>query len=659
MFRTLLALLVVSGTLRAAAPLAVASPDGQLVVRLSLPGAPQGGLGLAIERQRHALVTADLGWCIGGTDLLAEPKAVGVQSRASDSTYRVPFGKNNPIRDHFRELTVDLESTGRPAYRFELVIRAYDDGVAFRYVLPPQAGGETVEVTDEPTRFHLAGDPRCWPLYRESYTTSHEGRYRPAPATELATNQLIDLPLLAEYANGVAVAFAEAGLTDYAGLYLKAEATDSSRRLRCDLSPLPGQRRVKVRATLPLATPWRVWLVGAAPGRLLESNLLGNLNPPCAIADTSWIKPGKASFYWWSGVQEPFDVPQAVQWEKAYIDFCARSGFAFHTVIGTEGDHPWYYQSRAGYDPPGPDADLTRPRTGFPLEDVIAYGRRKGIGIRVWVDQKALWGRLEPAFTQYEKWGLAGLMVDFLDRNDQEMVRFAHAVLESAARHHLNLQFHGVWAPTGLSRTYPNLMNHEGVLNLEYLKWSDRCAPEHDVTVPFTRMVAGPMDYHLGGFRGATRAGFAPRNLKPVVFGTRCLMLAMYVVYENPMPMVCDTPDTYAGQPGFDFLCAVPTTWDETRVLQGEVGNDIVVARRHGAGWYVGAMTDWTPRTLSVPLAFLPPGRYQVEAWADALDSPDPNQLVFRKQTLTSRDTLELRLAGGGGQVLRITPVRR
>lgn len=216
-----------------------------------------------------------------------------------------------------------------------------------------------------------------------------------------------------------------------------------------------------------------------------------------------------------------------MKWEERYVDFCAQSGFAFHTVIGTEKDHPWYHQTKFGYDPPGLDADVTRPREGCPMEEVARYARSKWVGIRVWVHWKALHGHIEEAFTQYQKWDLSGLMVVFLDRNDQEMVLFAEEVLRSAARHHLNIQFHGVWAPTGLKRTYPNLFNHEGVLNLEYLKWSDRCTPKHDVTVPFTRMVAGPMDYHLGGFRGSYRAAFKHRTVKPIIFGTRCHQLAM------------------------------------------------------------------------------------------------------------------------------------
>jgi alpha-glucosidase len=299
---------------------------------------------------------------------------------------------------------------------------------------------------------------------------------------------------------------------------------------------------------------------------------------------------------------------------------------------------------------------VRKPRAGLEMERVADYASSKGVGLRLWVHWKPLSEHLEEAFAQYEKWGIQGLMVDFLDRDDQEMVLFAERVLQSAARHHLHINFHGVWKPTGLQRTYPNLANHEGVLNLEYLKWSDQCGPEHSLIVAFTRQLAGPMDYHLGGFRAVPRGQFKPLNIKPNVLGTRCHHLAMYVVFENPLPMVSDAPTAYEGQPGFDFIRQVPSNWDETRVLSGQVGNYIVVARRQGSNWYVGAMTDWTPRTLDVPLSFLSPGQFQVETWADATDSEDPNQLVYQTRTMAAADKLEVRLRGGGGQATRIRP---
>lgn len=644
--------------LRDAALTSVSSPDGQVEVRISHAPAPaSGAVGFQIYFKGTELLHGNLELCVTGTNVMESVSVKNSSTRESDSTYAVPFGKNNPVRDHFKELTLNLENATGPLRHFQVVFRAYDDGIAYRYVIPKQENADSIEITDEPGRYQFTGDPRMWPLYLPNHTTSHEGIYSAERYSTLATNRLIDVPLLAEFADGTSVSIAQASLRNYAGLYLKAEA-GTERWLQCDLSPLPGQEEIKVRSQLPLSSPWRAFLIGTAPGKLIESNLILNLNDPNAIGDISWLKAGKASFYWWSGVQEPFDPKEAVKWEENYIDFCASNGIAFHAVIGTEGDHPWHFQTKAGYNPPGPDADVSRPRTGFPMADVVKYGRSKGVGIRVWVNQKSLHGHLEEAFAQYEKWGLSGLMVDFLDRNDQEMVNWSEEVLQCAARHHLHIQFHGVWDPTGLSRTYPNLFNHEGVMNLEYLKWGDKVTPKHDVTVPFTRMVAGPMDYHLGGFRGAYRDQFHHRVVKPIIYGTRCNQLAMYVVYENPMPMVCDTPDSYIGQPGFDFLKEVPTTWNETRVLSGEVGEYIVLARRKGTDWYVGAMTDWTPRSLPMPLNFLGPGEYHVETWSDIKNDPDPNHLSKTSRQMNADETLTLNLNSGGGEVIHIWPAK-
>lgn len=643
----------------ATAPISLSSPDGQVEVRVSHTPASAGGpVGFQIYFHGTELLHGNLELCVSGTKVMDAVSLKDFSNRESDSTYRVPFGKNDPVRDHFKELTLDLENESAPLRHFQVIFRAYDDGIAYRYVMPKQENADSIEITDELGRFQFVGDPRIWPLYLPNHTTSHEGLYEAETYSTLKTNQLMDVPLTAEFSNRVSVSIAQASLRNYAGIYLKAEDSGTARWLQCDLSPLPGQEEIKVRSQLPLSSPWRVFIIGTAPGKLIESNLILNLNDPNAIGDISWLKAGKGSFYWWSGVQAPFDPQKAVKWEENYIDFCASNGIEFHAVIGTEGDHPWHFQTKAGYNPPGPDADVTRARTGFPMADVVKYARSKGVGIRVWVNQKSLHGHLEKAFAQYEKWGISGLMVDFLDRSDQEMVNWSEEVLKCAARHHLHIQFHGVWAPTGLSRTYPNLFNHEGVMNLEYLKWGDQVTPKHDVTVPFTRMVAGPMDYHLGGFRGAYRDQFHHRSVKPIIYGTRCNQLAMYVVYENPMPMVCDTPDSYIGQPGFDFLKEVPTTWNETRVLSGEVGEYIVLARRKGTDWYVGAMTDWTPRSLPMPLSFLGPGEYHVETWADIKGDPNPNHLSKTSRVMKADETLTLNLNSGGGEVIHIWPAK-
>jgi len=309
---------------------------------------------------------------------------------------------------------------------------------------------------------------------------------------------------------------------------------------------------------------------------------------------------------------------------------------------------------------PGPDTDVTRPRAGFDLPAIRRYAESKQVRLWTWVHQGALRGRVEEAFSAFEKMGWSGMMVDFFDHDEQESVEFAEAILEAAARHHILIHLHGVWKPTGWQRTYPNLMNHEGALNLEYLKWSDRCTPEHNLMMAFTRLIAGPMDYHLGGFRAVPRAQFKPRNVAPNVLGTRCHMLAMYVCFDNPTPMVADYPAAYEGQPGFDFLKMVPTWWDETRVLSDQIGELLVVARRKGKSWYVGGMSARQSRELALPLSYLGQGRYRATIWKDATDAEqDPNKLTTETLHLSSRDTLPLHLALDGGFVARFVPMAK
>ena len=287
-------------------PISVVSPDGQIEVRIS-PESSSARRGPEFRIFFHAaeLHHGRLGLCVNGTNVLEKAVLKRSRLRESDSTYAMPFGKNNPVRNHFRALILNWESSAGPLRRLRVIFRAYNDGVAYRYVLPRQRGAKSIEITDEPGTFRFDGDPRMWPLYFKSYVNSHEGNYDPGPFSVLATNRLIDVPLLAEFPNGVSVSIAQANLRNYAGLYLRAKNDRAGRRfLRCDLSPLPDDPGVKVRARLPLNSPWRAVLIGDAPGRLIESDLILNLNAPDAIGDPSWLKAGKMSFYWWSGVQE-------------------------------------------------------------------------------------------------------------------------------------------------------------------------------------------------------------------------------------------------------------------------------------------------------------------------------------------------------------------
>jgi alpha-glucosidase len=287
------------------------------------------------------------------------------------------------------------------------------------------------------------------------------------------------------------------------------------------------------------------------------------------------------------------------------------------------------------------------------MKQICDYAAKKGVGIRVWVHWQPLWRNIDKILSQFEKWGIKGMMVDFMDRDDQQMVNIQWAILQKAAAHHLHIQFHGAYKPTGLIRTWPNELTREGTLNYENDKWDNPITPEDDLNVVFTRLVAGATDYHLGGFHAVPRSDYRPQYTRPLVLGTRCHMLAMYVVLESYLPMVCDDPAAYEGQPGFEFIEAMPSSWDETRVPTASPGHWATIARRKSDDWYIGTLNGPIARTLSIPLGFLPPGRYEATIYDDASDADvHPNRLERSVRIVGPGDSLAAPLAAGGGQAV-------
>jgi alpha-glucosidase len=645
--------------LQAAEPHLLLSPNHALGVSIQMPGPGSANLPSwsASFHGKPLLTNCFLSLqTTNDGELLAGIRAVSEHSRSVETRIPVLFGKADLADDHFNEIRFTFET---PQHRrFEVTFRCYNDAVAFRYELPKDSKADSVTIADETTSFHVEGNPTTYAQYLENYTTSHEHNVTTVPFQELKPGVLLDLPLTFSWGDGTYAAITEASLRHYAGMSLMRPAGEPPRdELVCKLTPRPDG--TKVVRPLPIQTPWRVLLVGQRPGALLESSTLYCLNDPPAMKDVSWITPGKITFSWWNG--DVYDGTRTLpilsfEMAKQYIDFCARNGIPTHSLTSDEKTvSPWYFQSAIGVAP-GPDTDVTRLRPDFDLPAIRKYAQSKHVRLWTWVHQGALRGRVEEAFTAFQKMGWSGMMVDFFDHDDQESIEFAESILQSAARHHILIHFHGVWKPSGWQRTYPNLMNHEGALNLEYLKWSDLCTPEHNLNLAFTRLIAGPMDYHLGGFRSVTRAEFKPRNIAPNVLGTRCHHLAMYVCFDNPNPMVADYPTAYEGQSGFDFLKMVPTWWDETRVLEGKVGELLVTARRKGKVWYIGCMSAKQPRDLALPLSFLGKGKYQVDLWRDAPDAEvDPNHLITQHLSFSSDDTLKVHVALDGGFVARLT----
>ena len=642
-----------------ASPLALDSPDGALRVMLRLN--EQGRPAFAVTYRQRPIAAGTLGLEFAGSGLLGENlRVIDTRRTSRDSSYAIPVGKASSARDHHHELIVALEEKATPKRRLELAFRAFDDGVAFRYVIPEQEPLGEFALVDEQTRFTVPGDPTARALLLNSYTTPYERYYETLKVSEISPQMLIGLPLLLELprrgSDAVWLAITEANLTDYAGMYL-AGVEGEPGALTAKLSPLPGRDdRAKVLGRAPHASPWRVLMVADDPGRLIESQLVFHLNEPSRIADTSWIRPGKTTFPWWNGyVLEGVDFEPGVNTAtmKHYIDFCAEQGIPYHSLDGL--DIAWY----GGPIHPNGPTDVTKAAPSIDLPELLRYAKQHGVRLRLWMHWRALRPQIDEAFRRYEEWGIEGVMVDFMDRDDQEMVRFYHEMAEKAAKHHLTLTFHGAYKPTGMERTWPNVLSYEAVLNQEFNKWQPPgtrgTPPEHNLDVAFVRMLAGPLDYHQGGMRNVLPENYRWRDKAPPVQGTRGHQLVMYVVYQNHLSMLADYPAAYRGQPGLDFLVDVPATWDETRVLRAEMSRCLVIARRAGPVWYLGGMTAVEPRELDLPLDFLGEGSFAATLY---LDDPaeGPTAIQQRKQSLSAGETLRIVMPASGGFVARLAP---
>ncbi len=389
--------------------------------------------------------------------------------------------------------------------------------------------------------------------------------------------------------------------------------------------------------------PWRVVGVAEKDGDLITNSLVWLLESPSQVQDTSWIKAGKVSWDWWNannvyGVD--FKAGINTETYKYYIDFAAKFGLQY--IILDEG---WY---KLG--------NVLQVVPEINMEELASYARQKNVGIILWVVWKTLDDQLIPALDQYAKWGIKGIKVDFMQRSDQLVMNFYERVSRECAKRKMLVDFHGDQKPASMTRTWPNLINAEGVRGMEWSKWSADAEPEHNVTLPFTRMFLGPLDYTPGAMRNASKTNFAPIFGQPMALGTRCHQLAMYVVFEAPLQMLADSPSNYLREPEvMDFLGPVPTEWDDTKVLDARIADYILVARRSGKDWWVGAMSDWTARDLNLDLSFLDDGTFTLDAFQDGVNA-DRAASDYKKTTtrVTKNDKLEIHLAPGGGWAAHI-----
>ena len=625
----------------------VKSPNGQIEYRLFLTDQPDPSephLRIAYQvyfKGKLLMDTSFLGLNIRDQPILGVNVGL-MKSKANsvDQMYTVPVGKARTIRDHYNALTAEYLQNGSLGRMVTVEVRAYDDGVAFRYVVPFNEQLRNMQIDDEFTEFQFAKDAESYPLILDGFATNYEDGYSRMPVSAIHPDSVVGLPFLVEQPGVGWVAVTEADIDDYAGMYLRH---DEGRRMISTLALRADDNTTAVLTRAPRETPWRVLLIGSEPGTLIESNIVTNLNPPSGITDTSWIKPGKAAWNWWSG------TPVNAAAIRHDIDFAADSKLEYVLI-----DQGW--ATPGAQNAP---ADITKPIPDLDLPEILGYAKSKGVGVWLWADWQSVQLQMERAFALFEKWGVAGVEIDGMNRDDQWMVNFYRTMAKSAAEHHLMVDFHGAYKPDGLSRTWPNVITREAVMGLKYSKWTARITPDHDAILPFTRMLAGPMDYTPGGFDNVTDAEFTPRNVKPMVMGTRAHQLALYVVFDSPLEMVSDAPEAFKGQKDFEFIKQVPQSWDETHAVSGSPGEFVTIARKKGSDWFLGSITNRDAREVTIPLEFLGPGEYTAEIYSDAPDAnANPKHTLIEQRRVTAATLLKLALAPGGGAAIKLSPAK-
>ena len=639
----------------------LSSPNGHLNLRVSVS---DGQSVISLDYQKESLLLdspigidfeegyfgSDVKINVGRTELIVDD-------------YDMPVGKTSHVHSVSNGVVATLtDAEGRCV---ELHLRAFDDGVAYRYVIPKQKKMQSLAIRDERMELNPAGNPSTKAMILPHFNTSHEALYKTAPLSEYEDSLILDMPVFLSFPTGKYMAVTEANVLDYAGMMMVSDAG----RLTGKLSPRHDDSGLSVIGDLPHRSPWRVFLVSDRAGALLESNILTTLCDPCTETDLSWLNPGKSTWPWWCGYQTPEGIKKgnlntvSYNWNRYYIDFCADNGIRYHSITGIVDEngreYPWYYNEGSYTGAPGDSDDTRGLCPGFDIEPICRYAAERGVDMRVWVHWKPLSKDIEGTFRQFSEWGIKGMMVDYMDRDDQEMIDFQKQVLELAMKWHMHIQFHGSSKPSGLQRTYPCEFTRENTLNYEVYKWNGSIlGADHDLNLPFTRCLAGSADYHLGGFRAVTSREYQPIFLHPNVTSTRSHMLAMYVVYESALHLISDAPEAYEGQPGFDFLLNVPTVWDETRVLMAEPEKCILVARRNGRNWYLGAIgNSSTAQELSFDVDFLGEREYTMKLYQDASDSDiHPNNIECSESTVKPSDHITVTCVPGGGFAAEIYP---
>jgi len=633
----------------------VTSPDGSLEVtvaitdnitwRLEVNGnLVAGPSAIALELEEFGILGHD-------------PVLINSFTASKDELIETALYKKSTIENSYNELNLIFKG------RYSLIFRAYNDGVAYRFVTSVK---DDVAVKNEQSSFVFPDAKEVYvPYVREPvgrYQVSFESTYDVLSLSGFKPDSLIITPLLVKNNDGSSLVISEADLEDYPGMFLTVN--DDATGFEAEFAGYPLEEEqgghnnlqsyVTKRADYIAKTygnrayPWRIIAVGKNDAELLNNDLVYKLASPSRIEDTSWIQPGKVAWDWWNDwniYNVDFRAGINTETYKYYIDFAAENGIEY--IILDEG---W-----------SESTNLLNVIPEIDLQEIIDHGKENGVGIVLWAGWFPLEQQMDEVLDKYSEMGVKGYKIDFMNRDDQKMVNFYYRAAREAAKHEQFVLFHGAYKPTGLHRTYPNVLTYEGVYGQEQVKWTDYLEmPEYDVTIPFIRMLAGPMDYTPGAMENANRFNWRAIYSDPVSQGTRCHQLAMYVVFDSPFSMLCDNPTAYKKESeSVDFIASVPTVFDETVPLAGEIGEYVAIARRKGDTWYAGAMTDWNGRQIEIDFSFLDEGEYKATIFADGINA-DRAAVDYTRDEIIIKggDKLRIEMKSGGGWAAVIKPVK-
>ena len=631
------------------------SPDGKIKLKILV----NDKITWTISHEKDLILAAsEMSMTLDENVVLGQNSVVlNSKKQSVDASFDSPFYKKKLVQNKYNQLTLNFKND------FSIEYRAFNDGVAYRFITKKK---KDITIKNEEVVLNFDQDYNTLIPYvrdlrnpKDPYISSFEAHYENKKVSEFAKDTLAFLPFLIDYKKHKKAVFLEANVEDYPGLFVTNSSAKSGFESRFSKYPLKEinggfnylNKLITERADYLVKTkgtrnfPWRIIVISENDAQLANNDMVQKLSEPSKIKDISWIKPGKVAWDWWNDwniYNVDFKAGINTQTYKYYIDFASKNKVEY--VVLDEG---WSVET-----------DIMKHNPSVDLEALIAYAKERNVGVILWTSWMALNENIEGIFENYSKLGIKGFKVDFIDRDDAKMVNSVYDISQKAANHKLLLDFHGMYKPTGIQRTFPNILNFEGVKGLENNKWTPNDdVPLYDCTIPFIRMMAGPMDYTPGAMRNATKSEFKPSHSNPMSQGTRCHQLALYTIFEAPLQMMADSPTAYMKeQESTDFIAKIPTTFDETVALDSEVAKFVTITRRKANTWYLGAITNWDSREITIDFSFLEKGKkFQAEIFSDGLNA-DKSAVDYKREIITVDSTTKLkyRLAPGGGLAMII-----